>query len=136
MQLFISDVLGQVATTRLTSQVEIAVDNPTAAEAEVEGGAAGLQGFPLLFFCGWVKSFCYHNCRIGGHIYINSLSLFLGFSKGTRVLTHSHVSQIQMFFSFTWMPFGGWGHHKTYIFKVFFAQRSTDKFIDQWINDV
>ena len=116
MQLFISDVLGQVATTRLTSQVEIAVDNPTAAEAEVEGGAAGLQGFPLLFFCGWVKSFCYHNWRIGGHIYINSLSLFLGLSQGTRVLTHSHVSQFQMFFSFTWMPFGGWGHHKTYIF--------------------
>ena len=48
MQLFISDVLGRVAT-RLTSQVEIAVDNPTA-EAEVEGGAAGLQGFPLCFF--------------------------------------------------------------------------------------
>ena len=50
MQVFISDVLGRVATTRLTSQVEIAVDNPTAAEAEVEGGAAGLQGFPLCFF--------------------------------------------------------------------------------------
>ena len=46
MQVFISVVLGWVATTRLSSQVEIAVDNPTA-EAEVEGGAAGLQGFPL-----------------------------------------------------------------------------------------
>ena len=48
MQVFISDVLGRVATTRLTSQVEIAVDNPTAVEAEVEGGAAGLQGFMII----------------------------------------------------------------------------------------
>ena len=68
MQVFISVVLGWVATTRLSSQVEIAVDNPTAAEAEVEGGAAGLQGFMII--CGWVKSFITHRIH-GAAIYGN-----------------------------------------------------------------
>ena len=96
-----------IDTTRLTSQMETAGDNP-AVEAEVTG-AAGLQGFPLWLSVDGsqhVKTYFYHSWK---DVYIDSLSLFLGFEQGTRVLTPSHVSQIQMFqmfFSFTWMPPG------------------------------
>ena len=81
----ISYVLGQAATTRATSQMETAVDNSTAVEAEVEGGAAGLQGLPLSLFLDGsdlMVTICDHNWRIGGDIYIDSLSLFVGFPAG------------------------------------------------------